>query len=182
MEAATARATEEAYSGFLGAYRYAYRAADSRVLRWYVVASGLVGAAIAFLLVLAVVVWFTRTLGQSALVTTANAFLGVVAIFVLGPLVAPVLLVARRHRLGAPANPRYDRWLGVLGFAYLTSLYVGLVVSVPPEFQTQTSNPVVLFLYGLPALLGVVPPLVVAVLVWVAHRTLGGRTRNREGP
>jgi len=120
---------------------------------------------------LALVRWFFTTLGQSALATTSNAFLGVVAMFVLGPLFAPVLLVARRHRRDE-STPTYDGGVALAGFAFLVSLYVGLAISVPPQYQSADPGAVGSVLYSLPQLWGLVPPVVGAALVAVVHRLL----------
>lgn len=159
--------------GLLRSFPDSFRASDSALFRSYAVLAGLLGLLVALLFAAALIVWFVSTLGSSALVTSSNALLGVVVVFVLGPLFAPVLLVARRHRRGRP-DARYDRRLALAGYLFVASLYVGLVISVPPDQQEPVSGalaPVVGFLYGLPQVVGVVPPLLAAALLWLAHRT-----------
>lgn len=172
-DAATASRTEEpTSSGLLRSFPYSFRASESRLFKSYVVVAGLVGLLIGLLLTFALIVWFVSTLGQSALVTSSNALIGVVAVLVLGPLFAPVLLVARRHRRGG-STVDYDRRLAAAGYLFVVSLYVGLVITVPPEQQEPVSGvlaPVVTFLYDLPQVVGVVPPLLAAALVWLVHR------------
>ncbi|WP_458187461.1 hypothetical protein [Haladaptatus sp. NG-WS-4] len=160
----------EDYSGLLGAFRYSFRTSESSIFRLYVVVSFLLGAVLGFVLVLALIQWFVGTLGQSALVTTSNAFLGVVAIFVLGPLFAPVLFVARRHRRDETTGSAYDTLLAVAGFVFVVSLYVGLVISVPPQFQSANVGAVGSFLYSLPQSYGLVPPILAALLIFALHR------------
>lgn len=158
--------------GLLRSFPDSFRASDSALFRSYAVLAGLLGLLAALLFAAALIVWFVSTLGSSALVTSSNALIGVVAVFVLGPLFAPVLLVARRHRRGRP-DARYDRRLALAGYLFVASLYVGLVISVPPDQQEPVSGalaPVVGFLYGLPQVVGVVPPLLAAGLLWLVHR------------
>lgn len=172
-DTATARAADEnAYSGFFGAYRYAFGASDSTLFRTYALASAFLGLALTVLFAFTLTVWFVSTLGQSALTTASNAFLGVIALFVLGPLFAPVLLVARAHRRGADTDPNYDFLLALAGYAFVVSLYVGLVVTVPPAQQTST-HPIAVALYSVPRLFGVVPPVLAAFSIWVVHRLAG---------
>lgn len=169
-DTATARAPDEnAYSGVLGAYRYAFGASDSVLFRTYAFVSALLGLALTLLFAFTLTVWFVSTLGQSALTTASNAFLGVVALFVLGPIFAPVLLVARAHRRGADTGERYDFLLGLAGYAFVVSLYAGLVITVPPAQQTST-HPIALALYSIPQAFGFVPPVLAALSIWAVHR------------
>ncbi|WP_227374692.1 hypothetical protein [Haladaptatus halobius] len=167
-DAATAGTDD--YSGLLGAFRYSFRASDSLAFRLYVFVSFVLGSFLAIIFVLALVFWFTEVLGQSALRTTSNAFLGVIALFVLGPLFAPVLFVARRHRRGETPRPAYDTLLALAGFVFVVSLYVGIVITVPPEYQSPNPGAVGGFLYSLPQLYGLVPPLVATLLIFALHR------------
>lgn len=172
-DAATAGETDRPTpTGLVRSFPRSFRASDSLLFKSYAIVAGLVGLLLSLLFTFALIVWFFSTLGSSALVTTSNALLGVVAVFVLGPLWAPVLLVARRHRRG-DADARYDRRVALAGYLFVASLYVGLVITVPPDQQESVPGaltPIVEFLYGLPQVVGVVPPLVAALLVWVAHR------------
>lgn len=165
-----ATAGEDDYSGLFGAFRYSFRASDSVIFRLYVFVSFLLGVVLGGILLLALISWFVRTLGQSALVTTSNALLGVIAIFVLGPLFAPVLFVARRHRRGETTISAYDSLLALAGFVFVVSLYAGLIISVPPEFQSVNAGAVGNYLYSLPQMYGLVPPLLAALLIYVIHR------------
>lgn len=162
---------DDGYAGLLSAYLYVLRRTESTLLRTYVVASALLALAVAALWLAALAVWFVSTLGQSPLVTVSNAFLGVIALFVLIPLVAPVVLAARRHHRDPDAPTRRDFLLALSGYLFVFSLYVGLVITVPAgsEYE-QSTGAVATFLYGLPQLAGIVPPLVAAALVWAVHR------------
>ena len=172
-DAATAGETDRRSSGgLLRSFPYSFRASDSLLFMSYAVVAGLLGLLIGVLLAFALAVWFVSTQGSSALVTSSNALLGVVAVFVLGPLFAPVLLAARRHRRDR-ADARYDRRLALAGYLFVASLYVGLVITVPPSQQESVSGthaPVAEFLYGLPQVVGLVPPLLAAALIWLVHR------------
>lgn len=156
------------YSGLPGAFWYAFRASDSLLFKLYAAASALLGVLVALLLLFTLAVWFVETLGQSALTTSSNAFLGVIALFILIPLFAPTILTARAHRRGN-ASKRRDAALALAGFLFVASLYVGLVITVPSEFQAD-AGPVVSVLYDLPALWGLVPPVLGAALIWLVYQ------------
>jgi hypothetical protein len=164
---------ERAYGGLPGAFPYAFRTSDSRTFRSYAVVSALVTVGVTLLLGLALVVLIGNTVGGSGgSLTLSRSFYVLVGLLVVVPMVAPVLLVARRHRR-AGSGTRYDRRLAVAGYLFLASLYVGLVITVPPSQQTPATGPlapVVDALYALPAIAGFVPPLVAALLIALVHR------------
>jgi len=165
----------EDYGGLVGAFPYAFRASDSRLFRSYVVVGTVATAAVTLLFVTALVGVIAATSGgRGGSLTLSRSFFAVVGLFVVVPLVTPVLLVARRHRR-AGSTDRYDAALATTGYLFLLSLYVGLVISVPPGQQTTPAGPlapVVAVLYALPQYAGVVPPLVATALVGVCHRLL----------
>lgn len=168
-----ATSEDDAYGGALGAFPYAARASDSWTFRAYVVVAALVAVGTILLFVLGLVGIVASTTNQSPVVTLVRAFVLVVMLSVLLPTVAPVLLVARRHRLGLAVDPRYDRALASAGFLFLGALYVGLLVSVPPAMQTATSGPLeplIAALYDLPQLAGFGPPVLAAAVIWLLHR------------
>jgi hypothetical protein len=107
--------------------------------------------------------------------TLSRSFYVVVGLLVVLPVLAPTLLVARRHRRGTARGRRTDALLALSGYVYVLTLYVGLVVTVPPGQQTSPTGalaPVVAFLYDLPQIAGLVPPLVgVALLYTVSKAT-----------
>ncbi|WP_049901996.1 hypothetical protein [Halococcus agarilyticus] len=188
---------ETTYSGLLTAIPYAFRASRSRLFRGYVVIGTLAAVAVTVLMTLALVVVFgaTATGTGGGSLTLSRAFYVVVGLFVVGPILAPLLLVARRHRREG-STKRYDGALGLAGFAFLGSLYLGLLISVPPAQQTPPQPvaivlggntigsvqlpivrttidilvPIVEFFYGLPQLAGLVPPVLAAGLIALAHR------------
>jgi len=164
------------YGGVVGAFPYAFRASDSRLFRSYVVLGGLLTVAVSLLFVAAVVgVIAGTTGGRGGNLTLSRSFFAVVGLFVVVPLVAPVLFVARRHRRGVRDDGPYDAALAAAGYLFVGALYVGLVISVPPAQQstpTGTLAPVVAVLYALPQLAGVGPPVVAAAVVLLCHRWL----------
>lgn len=162
----------EPYSGVLGAFPYAFRASGSRLFRSYVVLGGLLALLVAVLFGVALVVLIARTAGVGGgTFTFARAFFVTVGFAVVAPLVAPVLLVARRHRRTG-SDPRYDAALAATGYLFVGSLYLAVVVSTPATQQEPVTGPlapVVDALYGLPRLASV-PILVGATaLVALAH-------------
>jgi hypothetical protein len=167
---------DEPYGGALGAFPYAIRSSDSWTFRAYAATAAVVAVLLVAVFVLSLVGVVASTANQTASVTLVRAFVLLVMLLVVVPSVAPVLLVARRHRLDQPVDSRYDGALAWTGFTYHAALYVGLVASVPPDLQTAPSGPLaplVALLYGLPRLAGHVPPLVAALGIWGVHRWLG---------
>ena len=95
-------------------------------------------------------------------------------------MVAPVLLVARRHRREG-SDPAYDSALAVAGLIYLLSLYLMLVASIPETFTldgetvprppaTGLFGPVLSLLYAIPPIASPVIPVVAAAAGWLVHR------------
>ncbi|WP_206425096.1 hypothetical protein [Halosimplex salinum] len=175
LTAASGDESDDAYGGIVTAFPYAFRTSESRVFRSYVAVSGLCTSVVVLLFAFAVVV----LLGGSASApggsfTFSRAFFVFLMLLVIAPLVAPVLLVARRHRRTG-SDVRYDRALALSGYGFLAALYVMLVISVPAQQQsppTGVFGPVVAVLYDLPAVAGLVPPLVVVGVMVLAHRRL----------
>ena len=160
------------YRGLPGALRFSFRRSDSRVFKSYVIIGGLVAAFIAILLLFGLVGVVAETLGASELVTPVRSFYLLIGILLVAPILAPVLLVARRHRR-ATSTPEYDARLALGGYLFIGAVYVGLVISTPPGQQVQVEGPhgpVVSVLYGIPAILGLLPPIAAAVGIWAIHR------------
>ena len=169
------------YRGLPGAFPYAFRASESRLFRSYAVVSGLLGIGIAVVFTLALVVWIAGTIDESALVTLVRSFLVLIGALVLIPLFAPVLFVARRHRRGTSVDERYDTALASAGYLFVLSLYVGVVISMPPEEQQSVSGslaPFVDALYALPQFFGLLPPIVATALIFWLHRRLSDPSGN----
>lgn len=163
----------EAYTSVFGAFPYAYRSSESRLFRSYAV----LGTLIALLSGLAFVVSLMVTLADTAAgdvgtFSFSRAFIIVVGLLVVGPLIAPVLSVAHRRRHGR-GDAGYEAKMGLLGYLFVLALYVGLVISAPAQYRSSVDGPlapVVETLYGLNPLLGVVPPTAVAIAIFWVHR------------
>jgi hypothetical protein len=172
---------DDAYGGVLGAVPYAFRATDSRLCRWYIVVGGLVGALIALVFTLAVVSLIGQTVRTAGgMLTSSRAFYVVVGLSLVGPLLAPILLVARRHRQG-DGDARYDRAIAGAGFLFTLSIYFGLVASMPPTFQLNGETlsrppaegllgPIVEFFYAIPEPAWPAVPATAAAIMIVVHR------------
>jgi hypothetical protein len=174
-------AGDDAYGGLLGAFPYAFRASPSRLFQSYVALGGLAACLVALLFGLALVTVFGRTVGvPGGAFTFVRAFFVVVGLFVVAPLLAPVLLVARRHRRGArspgPTTPaRYDAAMALAGYLVLVSLYVGAVVTAPENLRDPPSGvlaPVVRALYDAPPSAGVASPVIASAVLVAVHRAL----------
>jgi len=156
----------------VGAFRSAFAYTESRLLKSYVLVSALLGGLLAVLLVLALPVWVLQTAGGSELATFSRAFLIVGGVLLLVALVAPVVSSGRRHARGT-ASVRADASLALAGYLFVLSLYASLLVSAPTD-QRETPPallaPAVDFLYSLPAVYAVAPPLLAAALILVVHR------------
>lgn len=168
----------EDYGGLFGGFVFAFRQSDSYVFRAYVVASVAVGVVVALLLFLGLVFWLGNPtpFGQQAL-------LGVIAIFLLVPLFAPVLVVARRHRRGPGAGDRRaDALLGLAGFGFVLAVYLAGIISAPDLPETSGAlAPVVAALDALPRRLWIAPPLVSVASIWLAVRLTRPAERDADG-
>lgn len=174
MEEATAENGDDAaYGGILGAYPYAFRASDSRLFRLYVVVGGLLTLllAIGFAISLLGVVANTAGAGGGTF-SFVRAFVITVGLVVVFPLVAPVILVARRHRRDR-GTMGYDYTLAAAGFIYTLSLYLAALVSAPAELRDPATGlfaPIFETLYALPRLGALVFPVGAVALMYLAHR------------
>ncbi|MFB6221759.1 MAG: hypothetical protein ABEH90_10020 [Halolamina sp.] len=152
----------DGYRGVFGAFPYAFGESDSWLFRSYVVVGGLAAAFLALVFVLAVVVVFGRTAGmQGGSLTLSRSFVALVGLLSVLPAVAPVLLVARARRKGRVDSSYYEPLLAVGGYAFLLSLYLAAVASMPETFvldgetmtrppPSGTFAPVVAVLYAVP--------------------------------
>jgi hypothetical protein len=173
----------EEYGGVLGAFPYAFRVSDSLLFRSYVVVGGLVALLVSLLVVLAIVVLFGNTAQfRGGSLTLSRAFFAVFGLGLVAPLLAPTLLVARRHRRRG-STPRYDRWIAVAGYLFVLSLYLGAVASMPESFvldgETETRPapsglfaPVVAALYAIPPQFSWTVPLAAALVIVGVHYAL----------
>lgn len=173
--------SEDGYGGVVGAFPYAARRSGSWLFRAYAVVGTLATLAIGFGFLASLLGVVADTAGGGGgTVTFSRAFVVVVALFVLLPVVAPILLVARRHRTDE-GTTRYDAALALGGFVFLLTLYLGLVASMPECFRTAGATtcrppptgalaPVVAALYAVPPLAGLLFPLAGAGSVALAHR------------
>lgn len=160
------------YGGLLGAFPYAFRQSPSWVFRSYVLLSAIVGLYVTLLLVLGGISWIARPsmIGDIAL-------LGVLGILVLVPLFTPVLVVARRYRLTIE-RPETDRLFGLVGYVFLLSLYLGLLITDPAEHTAPGPlETVFVILDGLPEIFGFLPPVVAVFTIYLVIRT----TRESDG-
>jgi hypothetical protein len=156
-----------------GAIPYAIRTTDSWTMRLYGVIGALTAGLIATVVTLALVVWMAETAEvQSGTFLFSRSLYVVAGFAAVAPLLAPLLFVARRHRRGDPVKPGYDRNLAYGGFAFLVSLYLGMVISAPAELRDPAESVVVNALYALPQPVGVVPPIAAAIVVFWTHYRL----------
>ena len=172
---------DDAYGGLFGAFPYAIKSSDSWLFRSYAVVGGLAALLAGLVFLFGVIDLLGETsVPTSGTVSLTQAFFIVVALAVVVPILAPVLAVARWHRFGI-ATRGYDGAMGVAGYAFLASLYVALVISVPPGAQEPTGGvvgPVVEFLYALPQWAGLIPMGVAAAAILLLHRF----AKRRTGP
>jgi hypothetical protein len=166
---------EEAYGGLFGAIPYALRASRSWLFKTYVVVGGLAALVVAILMTLALVTLVSRTATASGgSLTLSRAFFVLIGLFVAGPLLAPILFVARRHRRVGDEKI-YDASLALAGYCFFAALYVGLVITIPTGQQQPVGGAlagVVEVLYALPGIWGLVPPVAAAAGIYLTHRLL----------
>lgn len=162
------------YSGAITAVPYAFRASNSRLCKLYVLIGGLFTLGATVLFGLGIIALLGSVTGASAGVLTFQPALYILVwLFTVSPIIAPVLLVARRHRLGEGTDD-YDRKIALAGFCFLAALYVGALIAAPAG-QRGTVNPglfapLIRVLYGLPRLAGAGPPLVALLVMVAVHR------------
>lgn len=169
---ATGTDADSGYGGVFGAYPYAFRQSPSRLFQSYVVVGGLAALLIGIMFTMALVTQIAATTGTAggtfSFVRAFFLFLGFLVVF---PLMAPVLLVARRHRR-TESTSTYDLSLAASGYLFLFSLFLGLIPTTPPELREDPSGllaPLVA-LYDLPAFTGAIPPLVALAVGYLLHR------------
>jgi hypothetical protein len=155
----------EPYSGLFGAYRYAFRVSDSLLFRAYVAVSAFVGGYVSLLLVLGVIAW-----GASPGLLGEKALLGVIGVLILAPLFAPVLIAARRYRLGLDDSGA-DRLLALAGIGFLLSIGLALFVSDPATHSAPGPlNGLVAALDGLPQIYSLLPPIAATLGIYLVVR------------
>jgi hypothetical protein len=160
------------YNGLPGAFPYAVRASDSWLFRGYVALALFLTVAIALIFTFGLIGVLAGSTGvRGGTFTFSRTFFLFVGVLVVAPLLAPVLLVARRHRRSV-STVAYDRGLALSALVFVASLYVGLVISAPAGLRDPTTNPVVLALYNLDRLAGLAPPLFSIGLMYAVHRLL----------
>lgn len=148
------------------------RASDSLVLRSYAVVAALVGLLMVAIVLLALPHWIAETMGHTPLNMAGRALLPLIVFALLFPLVAPVVYAARNHRAG-DATSRGDSLLGVVGYLFVLSIYLSLVISAPADARGEPSGllaPVVDAFYAMPPIYGLLPPVVGVVLIVVTTR------------
>lgn len=164
---------DEAYSSVFGAFPYAFRRSESRLFRSYAVLGSLVALIAALAFAVSLMITLSDTLGGNVgTFSFARAFIIVVGLLVVGPLIAPILSVAHRRR-HCRADPGYEATIATLGYLFVLTLYLALVISAPAQYRSPADGalaPVVETLYGFDPLFGVVPPTVVAVAMYLLHR------------
>lgn len=171
----------DTYGGVLGAFPSAFRATDSRLCRAYVLVGGLLAVGVTAVFALGIVSLIGQTAAsRGGFLTSSRAFYVVVGLFFVGPLIAPPLLVARRHRQGQ-GSVRYDRAIAASGFLFAFSLYLGLVGSMPATFQLNGQTvtrpppaglfaPAIEVLYAVPEPASPAIPAAMAAFIAVIHR------------
>lgn len=174
----------DSYRGVIGAFPYAFRNGDSLFFRLYVVIGTLAALFVGTLFTFALVVWIGETASApGGSLTLSRTFIAVVGLFAAGPLLAPTLLVARKHRKALAYHPRYDTVMAALGYVFLLSIYLAAIISMPESFTldgetvtrpepTGLTAPLVSVLYAIPQLGAVAPPTIALGLMALAHAML----------
>jgi len=178
----------DGYRGLFGAFPYAFKHGDSRVFRLYVIGGTLAAIFVGGLFLLSLVVWIGETASApGGSLTLSRTFIAVLGLFAAGPLIAPILLVARKHRRGFSYHPRYDTIMALLGVGFLLSIYVAAIISIPECFELDGRNvcrdppsglfgPVVGVLYALPQIAAIGPPVIMMAGIAGGHYLLSRST------
>ncbi|MDY6817238.1 MAG: hypothetical protein SVG88_01145 [Halobacteriales archaeon] len=146
---------DEGYSGLIGAFRFAFRRSDSRFFQSYVLISALLGLFVGLLLVLGLTTWMANPTGLIG----EKALLAVLGLLFVGPLFAPVLLVARRYRRDS-STTAHDRLFALAGYGFVLAVYLGLFITDPNE---HAATGMIATLDRLPRIYGLVPPVAAAL-------------------
>jgi len=174
----------DGYRGVVGAFPYAFRHGDSRVFKFYVVFGTLAALFIGGLFFFALIVWIGQTASApGGSLTLSRTFIVVIGLFAAGPLLAPTLLVARKHRKGLQYHPRYDTSMALMGALFLFSIYLAAIISIPESFtldgETVTRDapsgffaPLVALLYSIPQIGALAPPTIALSLMSLVHYIL----------
>jgi hypothetical protein len=166
----TDTANESSYQGLPSAFPYAFRVSESWLFKAYVVLALLLAVAIGLIFTFGLIGVLAGSTGaRGGTFTFSRTFFLFVGLLVIAPLLAPVLLVARRHRRSS-SSVSYDRSIAVSALVFIVSLYIGLVISAPAPLREPTNNAVIAALYGLPRVGGLVPPLFAVALMYGIHR------------
>ncbi len=160
---------ENAYRGLPGAIPYAFGRSNSILFKCYVLLGGLVATLLGIFFVLGFINFVAVTADTSATLAISRAFFVLIALAVVVPLLAPILLVARRHRRGIGDDTQYDRRLALSGFVFMLALYVGMIPTVPPEHQSE-AGVITATLYSVPWFVGIAIIGSAAALIWGVHR------------
>ncbi|QKG93179.1 hypothetical protein HPS36_09985 [Halorubrum salinarum] len=174
----------DSYRGVFGAIPYAFRATESWTMRAYAALGALAAGFVALVVTLALVVWMGETASaQGGTFLFSRSLYVVAGLAAVGPLLAPILFVARRHRRGDRVAATYDRWMGVAGFLFLLSLYLGMIISAPEGLRDPSDSLIVNALYDLPQLAGFGPPVAAGLAVFATHfRLRGGAADGSPDP
>ncbi|MCU4740648.1 hypothetical protein OB955_08130 [Halobacteria archaeon AArc-m2/3/4] len=167
-------AAGKSYDGLPGAFRFAFSRSNSWLFKLYVAVALVLAGLVTIIFVFALIVLIADTVDASdGSISLLRSFFVLVGLLVVLPILAPVLFVARRHRREIGDDTGYDRRLASTGFLFIFAVYLGLVVSTPPEQQTSVDGalgPVLEVLYGLPSIVGLVPPVVAVLVIYGTHR------------
>jgi hypothetical protein len=166
----TDTADEASYRGLPSAFPYALRASESWLFRGYVVLALLLTLAIGLVFTFGLIGVLAGSTGaRGGTFTFSRTFFLFIGLLVIAPLLAPVLLVARRHRRSS-SSVSYDRSIALSALVFIASLYLSLIISAPEALRDPTENALITVLYSLPRLAGLVPPLLAVVLMYTSHR------------
>ena len=164
---------EDAYGGVIGAVRYSLAESESRLFRSYVVVAVLVTVFVSVLFVSGIVTLIAATANATGgNLTVVRAFFVLVLLGTIAPIVAPVLLVARRIRRGRAPTARQQVAFALAGYGYLAALYLGVAVWAPDATEPAASGSLVASLNALPDAWGLAPPAAAVALMVVLFRVV----------
>lgn len=148
--------------------RTTIRESDSLLLRSYAVVGTLVAVFTTLLVILALPGWVLATEG-GVLDRVGRAFGVLVGLTLVFGMIAPLIFSYRRRTNDRPSR---DNLFGLIGYYFVTSLFLALVASMPEELQEPQDGifaPVIGFLFDLPQISGLLFPVLALVLVFVVE-------------
>lgn len=159
-------------SAILGATRGCLASGRSIVLRAYAVIGLVLILLSSLLVILALPTWIAIAEGTSATLMLGQGLLLLGGLLVVVAFFLPIYL-AHRHLPPPGDDPWGERLYGGFGFAIVLAVYLGLIISAPPDARGNPPSAIAWAiepLYGINPVIGVLPPVATIIALVVVDR------------